>query len=145
MAYRAFQRHTYLTDTAVDARVLDTVFCDPPSTGWSYLPCKALTLWEGRCTLPAGIGWDPGMLTGKVATVAHIAPEQHFSAFAYAGGAIVVRDSWHGAGATGARFDARRAAYSDATLCWAGVFASFLRRHCGPPVQPEAVYASCRC
>lgn len=144
MAYRAFQRHTYLTDTAVDAPILDAVFRDPPATGWSYLPCRALTWWEGRCTLPAGIGWDPGTLTSKVATVAHIAPEQHFVAFAYAGGAIVVRDSWHGAGATGARFDARGAAYGEATLRWAGVFASFLRRHCGLPVQPEAVYASCR-
>ena len=144
MAYRAFQRHTYLTNTAVDAPVLDTVFRDLPSTGWSNLPCRALTWWEGRFTLPAGIGWDPGTLTNKVAAVAHIAPEQHFVALAYAGGAIVVRDSWHGAGATGARFDARRAAYGDATLCCAGVFASFLRRHCGLPVQPEAVYASCR-
>ena len=144
MAYRAFQRHMYLTNTAVDALVLDTVFRDPPSTGWSYLPCRALTWWEGRCTLPAGIGWDPGTLTSKVAAVAHIAPEQHFVAFAYAGGAIVVRDGWHGAGATGARFDARRAAYGDATLRCAGVFVSFHRRHCGLPVQPEAVYASCR-
>ena len=143
MAYRAFQRQTYLTDTAVDAPILDTVFRDPPSTGWSYLPCRALTWWEGRCTLPAGIGWDPSTLTSKVATVAHIAPEQHFVAFAYAGGAIVARDSWHGAGATGARFDARRAAYGDATLRWASVFASFLRRHCAQPVQLEAVYAPC--
>ena len=134
IAYSAFQRHTYLTDTAVDAPILDAVFRDPPATGWSYLPCRALTWWQGRCTLPAGMGQEPGTLTGKVAMVAHIAPEQHFVAFAYAGGAIVMRDSWHGAGATGARFDARRAAYGEATLRWAGVFDSFLRRHCGLPV-----------
>ena len=143
MAYCAFLRHTYLTDTAVDASILDTIFRTLPSTGWSYLPCQALTWWEGRGVLPTCIGWERGALTDRVATVAFIAPEQHFVAFVYDGGLIVVRDSWHGPDATGPRFDAWRSAFGDATLRWAGVFASFLR-HRGLPVLPEAIYAPCR-
>ena len=143
MVYRAFPRHTYLTDTIMDAPILDTIFRVPASMGLSYPPCNALTWWEGRCILPIGIRWDPGTLTTEVATVAHIAPEPHCVAFAYAAGAIVVRDSWHGGGPMGARFDAGRATYGDTKSRWAGVFASFHRRHCGLLVQPEAVYAPC--
>ena len=79
----------------------------------------------GRDVLPTRVGWEPGALTNKVATVAHIAPEQHFVALAYDGRAIVVQDSWQGPGATGSWFDAPQAPFGDATLQWAGVFASF--------------------
>ena len=113
MAYCASLRNTYLTNTAVDTSILDTIFRTPPSIGRNYLPFQALTWWEGRGVLPTCIGWEPGALTDKVATVAFIAPEQHF---AYDGGPIVVRDSWHGPDATGLRFDARRAAFGDETL-----------------------------
>ena len=116
MAYRAFLRHTYLTDTAVNAPIVDTVFRTPPSMGWSYLPCRALSWWEGHGVLPACIGWEPGALTDKVTTVACIAPEQHFVAFAYNGGPIMGRDNWHGPDVAGSRFDARLAAFGDATL-----------------------------
>ena len=95
---------------------MDTIFRTPRSTGWSYLPCRALSWWEGHGVLPTGVGWEPGALTDKVATVTHIAPEQHFMVFAYDDGAIVLRDSWHGPGATGSRFDARWPPFGDATL-----------------------------
>ena len=92
MTHCAFERHTYSTDTAMDAPRLDTVFRDPLSTRCSYPLRRALTWRRGHSTPPVGIGWNPRTLTSKVATVAHIAPGQHFVAFTYADRAIVMRD-----------------------------------------------------
>ena len=135
MACRAF-----LTDTAVDAPILDTVFRTPPSTGAT---CHVGLFLCGRatasCQLASGGNRARSRTNSPPWRVLH--RNSIFVAFAYNGGPIMVRDSWHGPDVTGSRFDARRAAFGDATLRWAGVFASFLLRHCGLPILPEAVYA----
>ena len=144
MAYSAYKKGTYLSDTAVDAAVGHAVRREPPATGWSYLPCRVLTWWHGRGSVPPATLWDPAALTSRVATVARISPDEHFVALSYDGGTITIRDSWEGDVGANPRFDARRAPYGPSTLRWAGVFGSFLRHHCGLPVQAVARYEPCR-
>lgn len=144
MAYSAYKKGTFLSDTAVDAAVGHAVRRHPPAAGWSFLPCRVLTWWHGRGSVPPATLWDPTALTSRVATVARISPDEHFVQFSYDGGTIVIRDSWEGDVGANPRFDARRAPYGPSTLRWAGVFASFLRHHCGLPVQAVARYEPCR-
>ena len=61
MAYRAFPQHTYLTDIAVNAPIVDTVFHTPPSTGWSYLPYRALTWWGAAASCLLAVGGSRGL------------------------------------------------------------------------------------